>query len=274
MTSPLAPQIGDSVYLGSFLSNNHVFGVVSDLDTPDMASMSWEVSGGNGLLSVRALIGPPGPAGKPMFILKLQQQVFDDPDDLPKNLTTDDVDLGKYWVVREFDEDGNAVSSQGLRLVRHPVRMVPDGHRRPTRAGADHHPDRGAARPRRRRPRRRDPGHRRRLPPVLAHEAQGAARTTRPVRDHRLGPRRGRDAFRPSSAMRWCGTAPTGRPPPSAPSCPSSTPCPKRRSSTCRWPSAPRWRWARSSCRRRTGIASPTCRATCGSPAWSSTPTR
>jgi hypothetical protein len=112
MSSPLTPQLGDSVYLGSFLSNNHVYGVVSDLDTPDMASMSWEISGGNGLLSVRALVGPVGPAGEPMFILKLQQQVFDDPDDLPKNLTTDDIDVGKYWVVREFDDDGNAVSSK------------------------------------------------------------------------------------------------------------------------------------------------------------------
>jgi hypothetical protein len=109
---PLAPQLGDSVYLGSFLSNTPVYGVVSDLDTPDMTSASWEISGGNGLISLRALIGPTGPAGEPLFILKLQQQVFDDPDDLPKNLTTDDVDKGKYWIVREFDDDGNAISSK------------------------------------------------------------------------------------------------------------------------------------------------------------------
>jgi hypothetical protein len=112
MTSPLAPQIGDSVYLGSFLSNNHVYGVVSDLDTPDMTTASWEIAGGNGIISMRALIGPAGPAGEPLFILKLQQQVFDDPADLPGNLTTDDVDLGRYWIVREFDADGNPVSSQ------------------------------------------------------------------------------------------------------------------------------------------------------------------
>jgi hypothetical protein len=115
MTTPpdvLAPQLGDSVYLGSFLSNNHVYGVISDLDTPDMTSCSWEIAGGNGLISVRALIGPPGPAGEPMFILKLQQQVFDDPDDLPMNLTTESSDLGRYWIVREFDDDGNAISSK------------------------------------------------------------------------------------------------------------------------------------------------------------------
>jgi hypothetical protein len=112
MSSPLAPQIGDSVYLGSFLSNNHVYGVVSDLDTPDMTTASWEIAGGTGIISVRALIGPPGPASAPMFLLKLQQQVFDDPADLPTNLTTEDSDLGRYWIVREFDVDGNAVSSK------------------------------------------------------------------------------------------------------------------------------------------------------------------
>ena len=110
--TPLAPQLGDSVYLGSFLSNNHVYGVVSDLDTPDMTSASWEISGGQGLISVRALIGPRGPAGEPMFILKLQQQIFDEVDDLPHNLTDDNVDIGKYWIIREYDEDGNAVSSK------------------------------------------------------------------------------------------------------------------------------------------------------------------
>lgn len=111
-TEALAPQLGDSVYLGSFLSQNHVYGVVSDLDTPDMTSASWEIAGGNGLISVRALIGPPGPAGVPLFILKLQQQVYDDPDQLPKNLENTDVDKGKYWIVREFDDDGNAISSK------------------------------------------------------------------------------------------------------------------------------------------------------------------
>ena len=96
----------------SFLSTNHIYGVVSDLDTPDMASMSWEMAGGNGLISVRALIGPAGPAGAPMFLLKQQMQIFDSADDLPTNLTNEDVDKGKYWIVREYDEDGNAVSSK------------------------------------------------------------------------------------------------------------------------------------------------------------------
>ena len=39
-------------------------------------------------------------------------QIFDEVDDLPTNLTNEDVDKGKYWIVREYDEDGNAVSSK------------------------------------------------------------------------------------------------------------------------------------------------------------------
>jgi hypothetical protein len=39
-------------------------------------------------------------------------QIFDSTDDLPTNLTTDDVDVGKYWIVREFDENSNPIFSQ------------------------------------------------------------------------------------------------------------------------------------------------------------------
>lgn len=105
-------DIGDRIYLDSFLSRNDIFGVVSDLDTPDQASMSWEVAGGRGYITVPVLRGRPGPSGSNAPVLKLQHQVFDDPDDLPTNLTDDDVDIGKYWVVREFDEDDNPVGSK------------------------------------------------------------------------------------------------------------------------------------------------------------------
>ncbi|BCI54933.1 bacteriophage minor tail subunit [Mycolicibacterium litorale] len=112
MTEPLTPAIGDTVPLGSFLANVHMFGVVSDIDTPDMMSFSIEGTAGNAVMMVRALMGPPGPAGQNAPILKLQQPIYDDDDDLPSNLTDDDVDVGKFWIVREFDEFGNAVSSK------------------------------------------------------------------------------------------------------------------------------------------------------------------
>lgn len=113
MSSPVVfPDLGDRVYLGSFLSQNHIYGVVSDLDTPDQASMSWEVAGGNGFITVPVLMGRPGPAGANAPLLRLQPQVFDEVGDLPLDLTDDDVDVGKYWIVREFDVDGNPTGSK------------------------------------------------------------------------------------------------------------------------------------------------------------------
>jgi hypothetical protein len=127
----LPPQLGDSVYLGSFLANIHCFGIVSDLDTPDMTSFSIEGTAGNGLLSTRVLMGPPGPAGQPSFILKLQQQVFNDPDDLPTNLTTETFDVGKYWIVRELDDEGNFISSQAWVWFGDHYEAFPMGTRGP-----------------------------------------------------------------------------------------------------------------------------------------------
>ena len=114
MTEPniIHPDIGDRIYLGSFLSRNNIFGVVSDLDTPDQASMSWEVAGGNAYITVPVLQGRQGPAGSNAPAPDLQLEVFDDPDELPTNLTDDPVDIGKYWVVREFDDEGDPVGSK------------------------------------------------------------------------------------------------------------------------------------------------------------------
>jgi hypothetical protein len=112
MTQPVFPDLGDRVFLGTFLSRNNVFGVVSDLDTPDQASMSWEIAGGNGFLTVPVLQGRQGPAGSNAPVLDLQTQIYDDANELPTNLTDEDVDIGKYWIVREFDEEGDPVGSK------------------------------------------------------------------------------------------------------------------------------------------------------------------
>jgi hypothetical protein len=111
MTAPISPSIGDQVYLGDIPFIAHCFGVISDLDTPDQVSASLEIFGSNGALSLAALMGPQGPMGTSAPVGKLQFIVFDDEDDLPTNLTDDDVDVGKYWIVRKFDGDGNEIGS-------------------------------------------------------------------------------------------------------------------------------------------------------------------
>jgi hypothetical protein len=131
MTQPNIPRPRRPGVPGTFLSRNNVFGVVSDLDTPDQASMSWEIAGGNGFLTVPVLQGRQGPAGSNAPVLDLQQQIFDDTDELPTNLTDDDVDIGKYWIVREFDEDGDPIGSKAYIWYGDPLRVVPDGHEGP-----------------------------------------------------------------------------------------------------------------------------------------------
>jgi hypothetical protein len=100
------PGTGDRVYLGSILGVNlHAFGQVSDLDTPDQVAWTMEGYGSNATLSTAALIGPTGPSGTNAPAPKLQQQIFDSVDDLPTNLTDDPVDIGKYWIIREWDTE-------------------------------------------------------------------------------------------------------------------------------------------------------------------------
>ncbi|WNM74115.1 minor tail protein [Mycobacterium Phage Nergal] len=113
MTAPvITPQLGDKVFLKTITAQLNIFGVISDLDTPDQVSATLELFGGNGVLSLSALMGPPGPAGTNAPTPKLQPNVLVDPDDLPTNLTDDDVDVGKYWIIEDKDDEGNVLGSK------------------------------------------------------------------------------------------------------------------------------------------------------------------
>ena len=104
MTAPvITPGMGEMVYLKSVLSNIHIFGCVSDGDTPDQFCATLEISGDNATMSLAALVGPPGPPGQNAFALRLQKSIIDDPEDLPQNLTDDEEDQGKYWVMNHYD---------------------------------------------------------------------------------------------------------------------------------------------------------------------------
>lgn len=103
--------VGELVYLKTVLVNTHVYGVVSDGDTPDQFSATFEITGDQGTIVTNALVGPTGPAGENAFALRLQKSVIDDPEDLPQNLTDTDADYGKYWMIDDLDDDGNPIGS-------------------------------------------------------------------------------------------------------------------------------------------------------------------
>lgn len=103
--------IGELQYIKSVLVNTHVFGVVTDGDTPDGFAATFEITGDNGVLVVPALVGDAGPPGQNAFALRLQLSTIDDPLDLPENLTNTDADIGKYWMIDDLDVNGNVIGS-------------------------------------------------------------------------------------------------------------------------------------------------------------------
>lgn len=87
-------------YLGSVLTTLHFWGVPMDLETPGMATGSFELAGPDGTIALDALVGPQGVPGQPSPIVKMQYDVdIQDPADLPTNLEDISLDIGKaYWI--------------------------------------------------------------------------------------------------------------------------------------------------------------------------------
>lgn len=93
MTSP-----GDSVYIGSILTNVHIWGIVSDIDTPAGMTGTFEILGNDGAVTLDALVGPQGPAGTNAPIVKMQYtSSISNANNLPANLTNSEIDIGKAW---------------------------------------------------------------------------------------------------------------------------------------------------------------------------------
>ncbi|MDM3894741.1 hypothetical protein [Mycobacterium intracellulare] len=102
---------GSKVYMGSFDTTVHAFGVISDMDTPDQVEFTMEGFGSNAVLNYSVIQGDKGPPGNNAPLGKRQFPTLNSEDDLPKNLTDDPVDIGKYWIIRVYDEDGNEIGS-------------------------------------------------------------------------------------------------------------------------------------------------------------------
>jgi hypothetical protein len=103
--------IGSKAYLGSYDATIHAFGTISDLDTPDMVEFTIEGFGPNAVLNTAVIQGDQGPPGNNAPLGKRQFPTLDSTDDLPLNLTDDPVDIGKFWIIRVYDEDANEIGS-------------------------------------------------------------------------------------------------------------------------------------------------------------------
>lgn len=111
MPTTTPARIGELTYIKSVLANTHVFGLVSDGETPDGFTATFEISGDNGVLVVPALKGDKGNDGEHAFALRLQVSTIDDPLNLPQTLGNTAADIGKYWLIEDLDGNGNVIGS-------------------------------------------------------------------------------------------------------------------------------------------------------------------
>lgn len=81
MSSPIP---GDPVYLGSFLTNTHWYGVMGDGETPAMQVATMEAVHNDAVIALDALKGDKGDKGDPADLVKMQYDSdIDNPADLP-----------------------------------------------------------------------------------------------------------------------------------------------------------------------------------------------
>ena len=125
MTTPL----GTLVYLQSVQANIHIYAVVTDGSTPNMNTISVEISADEATAAVPALVGPTGPAGAPQFALNVQKDVFSSPAELP---AVEEQTFGDYWLIEQTDDNGNVVSSAAYVAWGSFYRVVPFGTQGPT----------------------------------------------------------------------------------------------------------------------------------------------
>ena len=132
MTDPVIQlNVGDTVPLGTILANLHLMGVVTDPSTPNMFGATLEAFGDQGVITVPVLQGPPGPQGDPQFALRFQNDSLESVDDLPDALTNTTADIGKYWVFKNIDDNGNVVSTSAYIWYGTEYRQMPIGSQGP-----------------------------------------------------------------------------------------------------------------------------------------------
>lgn len=129
LTAPA--KIGELAYITTVLNNTHVFGLVSDGETPDGFTATFEITGDQGVLVIPALKGDKGDSGSHAFALRLQLSTIDDPLNLPQTLGATDADIGKYWMIDDVDAQGNVIGSSAYIWFGDHYRRMMMGSRGP-----------------------------------------------------------------------------------------------------------------------------------------------
>jgi hypothetical protein len=125
----LTTPVGSLVYLQSVQANMHIYAVVTDGSTPNLNRITINVNADEATAVVPGLLGRPGPTGAPQFVLDFQPDVYDNPSELPDDLSNDD--WGKYWLVQQEDDNGNIVSAAAYVWWGSNFRVLPFGTQGP-----------------------------------------------------------------------------------------------------------------------------------------------
>jgi hypothetical protein len=132
MSQPIVQlSVGDSVPLGTILANIHLMGIATDPSSPNMFAATLEMFGDQGVLSVPVLQGPQGAQGNPQFALMFQHDSLTDPSQLPSSLTNTNADIGKYWIFKTIDGNGNVTGTSAYIWYGTQYRQLPMGSQGP-----------------------------------------------------------------------------------------------------------------------------------------------
>ena len=120
-----SPQINTLEYIRRALADDQNFAVVTQNNDGSL-SISLDIGPGPHLVDLEALQGPAGPPGLPQFPLMAMFDVYTDPNDLPFDLTNTSADIGKFWLIDQFDETG-CISSAAYIWFGTQYRVLPFG---------------------------------------------------------------------------------------------------------------------------------------------------
>lgn len=103
------PNLGDILYLASCVMKVGVSATVTPPSTPNQYTADLKVMGDRGDIDLSAIVGQQGPPGRAEYALRLQEDLIDNPADLPvlSNITQD---IGKYWLIDEVDPQGHILN--------------------------------------------------------------------------------------------------------------------------------------------------------------------
>lgn len=110
-----ALSVGDTVPLKTVLGNIYFVGVVTDPNVPNQFAATMEMFGDTAVVTVPVLQGPKGNPGEPQFALRFQHDSVPDPDSLPI-LTNTEADIGKYWIFKDFADDGTTAIGTSMYI--------------------------------------------------------------------------------------------------------------------------------------------------------------